>query len=329
MASPKLLTPYEYVAAATRAIGRAKEHVALVSLVVANDHHTDQLINALAAAARRGVRVEVAADTFAFGEFSGHFTPLKYYKKESKPVKEMVNFLKKSGVKFTWVGLLAASPISGRNHIKCLVADDVVFSFGGVNMYSQSLDFNDYMFRVRDRQLALELRDDIARIIEADRRHFAYRSHEFSFSRHSRVLIDGGLQGDSIIYRRACQLVKEATDVLFISQYCPTNRLSRLLKTTHARLYFNPPTRANNRLNSRFIRANMLTTGNRTKYRRKKYLHAKCIIATMPDGSKVALTGSHNFSYLGVFLGTREIALETRDKKVIAQLEKFYEKNIK
>ena len=43
----------------------------------------------------------------------------------------------------------------------------------------------------------------------------------------------------------------------------------------------------------------------------------------MKDGSKVAITGSHNFAYTGVLLGTREIALETADPQVISELERF------
>jgi len=49
------------------------------------------------------------------------------------------------------------------------------------------------------------------------------------------------------------------------------------------------------------------------------------MIFTMPDGRKIAVTGSHNFVYGGVLLGTREIALETDDKKVIRQLERFFD----
>ena len=48
------------------------------------------------------------------------------------------------------------------------------------------------------------------------------------------------------------------------------------------------------------------------------------MIFTMPDGRKVAITGSHNFVYGGVLLGTREIALETDDPKIVRQLERFF-----
>ena len=52
------------------------------------------------------------------------------------------------------------------------------------------------------------------------------------------------------------------------------------------------------------------------------------MIFTLEDGSKVAITGSHNFAYTGVLLGTREIALETSDPKIIGQLEKFIDKEV-
>jgi cardiolipin synthase len=329
MSAPKLLLPDEYVPTATKHINQAKESISLVSMIVTDDHRTDVLIDALASAAKRGVRVEVAADIFTFGEFGGHLKPLKYYSEKSRQTAHMAKELRENGVKFTWVGRFSASPFSGRNHMKCLVIDDTVYSFGGINMDDASLDHTDYMFEVTDRQLAMELRDDIGRIIEADSKNFAYRSHEFSFGKKSIVLIDGGLQTDSIIYRRACRLAKDAKEILFVSQYCPTGRLSRLMKRTKSKLYFNNPKRTNNRINAALIRFNMLVSGNKTRYRRTPYLHSKFMIFTMHDGRKIALTGSHNFTYIGVLFGTREIALQTEDPKIIKQLEKFYTEHVK
>lgn len=329
MNTPKLLLPDDYVKTATKQIAKAKHHIAFVSMIVTDDHRTDQLIDALVAAAQRGVRVEVAADTFTFGEFGGHLKPLKYYSEQSRHAKKMSKELKKAGAKFTWVGRFSTAPFSGRNHMKCLVVDDIVYSFGGINMDSASLGNVDYMFEIKDKQLALELRDDIARIIEADGKNFAYRSHEFSFGKLSKVLIDGGLQTDSIIYRRACQLAKDAGEILFVSQYCPTNKLSRIMKQKNARLYFNSPKRANNGFNGALIRINMFFSGNKSLYTKNSYLHAKFIIFTMPDGNKIALTGSHNFTYIGVLTGTREIALETENPKIITQLEDFFKKHVK
>jgi cardiolipin synthase len=76
------------------------------------------------------------------------------------------------------------------------------------------------------------------------------------------------------------------------------------------------------------IKLGLIFTRSLTLYNRDQYLHAKFMIFTMPDGKKIALTGSHNFVHGGVLLGTREVALETEDPKVIAQLEDFWKTHV-
>jgi cardiolipin synthase len=328
MSSPKLLLPLEYVETATDHINRAKKHVSFLCMMVTDDTATDELIDALAAAAKRGVDVQVAADTFTYGELGGHFIPLKYYTKKTRTVTKMSRELIQAGVRFTWLGRFSTLPFTGRTHSKCLVVDDTVYSFGGVNLYDESLGYVDYMFEHKDPLLALELRDEITRLVKADGSNFAYRSHEFSIGKLGKVLVDGGFQGDSIIYRRALQLTREAEDVLFVSQYCPAGRLSRALRKTNSKLYFNKPTNASF-WNKIIISANMAFSGQKTLYKKKKYLHAKFMIFTMKNGEKIAITGSHNFVPGGVIFGTRELALETTDKRVIRQLESFFKSNIK
>ena len=48
----------------------------------------------------------------------------------------------------------------------------------------------------------------------------------------------------------------------------------------------------------------------------------------MPDGQKVAITGSHNFMFGSGAMGTREIALETTDHHIIRQLESFLHRHV-
>jgi cardiolipin synthase len=328
MSNPKLLLPLEYVEQATDHINRAKKHVSFLCMMVTNDAATDKLIDALAAAAERGVDVQVAADTFTYGELGGHFIPLKYYTKKTRTVTKMSRELIQAGVRFTWLGRFSTLPFTGRTHSKCLIVDDTVYSFGGVNLYDESLSYTDYMFEYKDPLLALELRDEIARLVKADGSNFAYRSHEFSIGKHGKVLVDGGFQGDSIIYRRAVQLVRKSEHVLFVSQYCPAGRLSRALRKTNAELYFNQPNNASF-WNKLIIGTNMALSGQKTRYSRDNYLHAKFMIFTLKNGDKVAITGSHNFVPGSVIFGTRELALETTDKKVIRQLESFFETYIR
>ncbi|MGK2896024.1 MAG: phospholipase D-like domain-containing protein, partial [Candidatus Saccharimonadales bacterium] len=215
MSTPKLLLPTEYVKTATKHIEQAKHHVFFLCMMMTDDLSTNELIEALASAARRGVEVEVAADVFTYGEFGGHFIPLKYYTKKSRATTSMAKKLTQSGVKFTWLGRFSTTPFSGRTHVKCLIVDDTAYSFGGVNLDDHSLDYTDYMFQCTDNNLAIALRDDLRKIIKADGKHFAHISHSFPYEGVGTVLMDRGFQGNSIIYRRACQLAAEAVDILY------------------------------------------------------------------------------------------------------------------
>lgn len=327
MSSPKLLITADYIQEAIKAISAAKHRVLFMSLMFTDDAVTDEFVNALEAAAERGVRVQIAADVFTYGELGGHFLPFKFFTEKSRATTSTVKKLTKKGVTFNWLGRFSVTPVSGRTHIKCLVVDDIAFSFGGVNLYGKDLlQNNDYMFICKDTRLADDLAHEFNQITKADRGHYTYRSHKFSYGKNV-ILTDGGFQGDSIIYRRVCELAREATDVLLVSQYCPTGKLSRILKSKPSKLYFNPPELAGP-LNKAVIKFGMFFSGHKTLYTRERYLHAKFIIFTMPDGKKIAVTGSHNFVYGGVLIGTREIALETDDPKIVRQLEQFFKHHV-
>lgn len=324
--SAKLLLPAAYVHDAAKLIREAKTRVSLLCMVVADDEATDDLINALSEAAIRGVSVEVAADVFTYGELGGFFLPTKYRRVQSRATTKMSRAFNKSGVKFTWLGKTKTILFTGRTHIKWCIVDDAVYSFGGVNLYQKGIDNTDYMFKIEDKELANKLVHEYDRLRTADRRDYAYRSHSFSYG-DDQVLIDGGFIGDSIIYRRICRLTDEAIKVTLVSQYCPTGKLARLLRSRETKLYFNPPETATS-INKFVIKAGMKLSGLATLYTRKPYLHAKCMIFTMPDGRKIAITGSHNFVNGGMVIGTREIALQTDNPKTIAQLEKFIKDHV-
>lgn len=325
----KLISPTQYVSQAAEAVRNAKKRVYLISMVIADHDNTHELIAELEAAARRGVEVHVAADVFTFGEVSGGFLPVRYYSPGARDANRMVRVLKKAGVHFLWLGRARMTLFNGRTHSKWCVVDDTIFSFGGVNMYGEGIFNIDYMFRLEDGKLADRLVEEQRRIQTAERRSSNYSSVAYEYG-DSTVLFDGGIIGQSVIYRRAVELTEKAEHVTFVSQYCPTGRLSRLLKSKdpkQVKLYFNRPSQAEG-LNRIVLRVALFLTNLKTIYKRPIYLHAKFIIFTMKDGSKIAITGSHNFAYTGVLLGTREIALETRDPDVIKQLETFIKKEV-
>lgn len=326
--APALLLPPDYVADATESIKKATSSVSLVCMLVTNDAETDGLIDALNDASVRGVNVEVAADIFTYGELAGHFVPTRYFAKKTRAITEMATRFHKSKVHFYWLGRFSNTPFTGRTHMKWCVVDDIVYSFGGVNLYGQGIRNNDYMFKLNDPALAHTLDDEFERLVRADIGRFSFRSRSFN-STAGTVHIDGGMPLDSVIYRRACTLTEQAASIIYVSQYGPSNRLHRLLKKTDAKLYFNPNTIKNaSGLSKIVLRLTHLFTHNITLYKKDQYLHAKFMIFTMQDGKKIAITGSHNFAYGGVLLGTREIALETENPAVIKQLETFYQDHI-
>ncbi len=318
---PKLLLPVAYVSDVTNHVESATTRVCLLSMIVADDASTNDLINALIEAARRGVTVEVAADIFTYGELGGFFFPTRYRSEQSRATTHLGKRLKQEGVKFTWLGRSHATIFNGRMHAKWCIVDDTVYSFGGVNLYQKGIDCNDYMFKINDQLLADNLVYEYHHLIKADAGDYSYPSHSFT-SGVDTVLIDGGFMGDSIIYRRACKLANEASRVLLVSQYCPTGKLGKILNKADTRLYFNPPSNASS-LNKIVIQTGMFFSKHKTLYNKSRYLHAKFMIFDMPDGRKIALTGSHNFVKGGVLLGAREVALQTENPQTIKQLEDF------
>lgn len=318
---PKLLLPTDYISDVTDRIRQAQSRVCLLSMVMAHDSSTNEIVDALCEAAERGVDVEIAADVFTYGELGGFFLPTRYRFKQSRKTTKMSNRFTESGVNFTWLGRSRTTIFSGRTHIKWCVVDDIVYSFGGVNLYKKGIKNNDYMFKIHDMALADKLIAEFNRLARADAGDYSFPSHALEHG-DDQILIDGGFFGDSIIYRHACQLTAQAEKVILVSQYCPTGKLSRLLKKSDAKLYFNPNNRARG-LSRLVIATSILFYRNQTAYRKKQYLHAKFMLFYMPGDSRVAITGSHNFVKGGVMLGTREIALQTKNPQVINQLEDF------
>lgn len=322
----KLISPTQYIKQAAEAARHAKDRIYLMSIVIADHEDTHELIVELEAAAKRGVHVVVAADIFTYGEVSGGVLPLRYYSHGARNVNRMVRALKKSGVYFHWLGRGRITLYHGRTHSKWCIIDDTIFSFGGVNLYNEGVQNIDYMFKLKDARLADRLVEEQTRVQKAERKSTNFPSVAYEHGDMT-VLIDGGIIGQSVIYRRALELSEKATHITFVSQYCPTGKLARVFRKKSVVLYYNRPLQADG-LNRIAIRIGQFVSGLKTSYQKARYLHAKCIIFTFEDGSKAALTGSHNFAYTGVLLGTREIALETKDPEVIAQLEDFIAKEV-
>lgn len=328
--NPRLLRAEAFAREATKSIKRAKSRIAIVMTTFhSDDELSSTLIEELCDASARGVKVTVCADSYTYTEPKEFLlrSPKKHPVRAYRALK-IERKLKKCGVEYRWLGRTSNFGFAGRTHTKWVIADDDVFSFGGVNIDHTSFTNTDYMLHFNDNELANMLYAEHQRLVHADRAGHASKSHKLVVNQTSTLLIDGGLPGDSVIYRRACTLAKEASSIIFVSQYCPTGKLNRILKRKKATLYFNHWRQAK-WMNMVMIRFGMMFARQDTGYNRRQYLHAKFIIFTMAGGEKIAITGSHNYMYGSVILGTREIALETSDSVIISQLENFLAKHVK
>lgn len=323
----KLLSLSDYIQDATKEIKGASRRVYVMTLCIAKEERTKEFMEALSSAASRDVEVFVAADLFTYSEFGGHFSPFKKYTKRSRQVTDFTNSLVRAGVDFTWLGgNQAFNPFAGVTHIKWTIVDDIVYAFGGVNLYGRGAKNVDYMFKVKDALLADTLVREHKKIVQADRDPTSYQGFRKT-TEFGTLLIDSGQRNQSDIYNRAVELAEQCESLLFVSQYCPTGEIAKLVKQKASGVYFNLPTNAHI-LTDLMIRGSQLVTGIKNQYKSHRYLHAKFIIFTMPSGKKIALSGSHNFSYGGVRLGTREVEIETHNQADIRQLEAFLKENV-
>lgn len=320
----KLFASDEYTQELVKTIHGARHDIAIIATTLrTDDDRSEAIVDELCQAADRGVVVSVYADTFTYLEPKEFilFSPRKQPARAVQAIK-LERRLKSHGIQFHWLGRKANIVFTGRTHTKWVVVDDIVYSFGGLNLDNESFANIDYMFKLRDSKLAETILAEHTRIRRADKGGAGIRNHTYKLNESTDVLFDGGLIGSSIIYRRTVELAKQAKYITLVSQYCPTGPLVHILKDKHATLYYNHWRNAS-WVNRALIGLGMLTAKSATIYRHNVYLHAKFAIFTMSSGEKIAISGSHNFMYGSGIVGTREVAIETADPQIIRQLEKF------
>lgn len=326
--SAELMLPQDYINQATCLADSATKQIHLVSLSIIRDPATNTFIDSVLKASQRGIKVHVAADflTFVY-TFSGHWLRL-FTGRDTNIAEKLRREFKKSGAKFCWLGKQYVPFLFGRTHSKWTVIDDDVFTFGGVNIEKAGIqDRVDYMFHIHDHKLANLLVNEQHKIEKADPISRMLKNHSVKTD-YGTVLLDSGQIGKSIIYDHAIKLAQESKSIIFVSQYCPSGALGRALSQTDAKVYFNHKDNAS-KINKVMIGSRKMLGQQHNLYNHPRYLHAKFIIGTLPDGTKRAITGSHNFATAGAHAGTREIALETTDSQIISQLENFYNQYIK
>ncbi|MGI9028135.1 MAG: phospholipase D-like domain-containing protein [Candidatus Saccharimonadales bacterium] len=295
----------------------------------------NNIADALCKAAQNGAKVTFLVDAYSFMLKPGTVLgPLFFSKKdprlgygEFKPVVEAVHRLRANNVNCVVINKPQRplkNPFGGRSHIKFAVINEEVF-IGGCNLsHPEQLDV---MVRTHNAKLASYMLEFTADVIysKSVRRALCNRDVGFKIDDETELLIDAGVKRQSLIYKRAFELINSAASRVYMTcQYFPNIRTPAELAKAHDRgvavhLAYNHPDQ--HRLPIRGIQKRTLA------YKKKRlpssvfknqlnmdsdYLHAKILLS-----EKEVIVGSHNFVKMGVNLGTAEIALRSTSKDFI------------
>ncbi|HSX32038.1 MAG TPA: phospholipase D-like domain-containing protein [Candidatus Saccharimonadales bacterium] len=315
----QVLAADNYHAALVKAITKAKKRVVLAAMVVVWGERTAPVFEAVKEAVQRGVQVTILLDNYTRLSSRYHLQPRITRNERIERTFKTLEELSSLGATIHCFGKIGIVPYKGRCHVKISVIDDTFFSFGGVNLVDQDFGQQDYMMQGTNAATAAQL-DNLVRQIGTQVPPLP--DSETSLTGNNTMLFDGGRQGHSIIYERACELVAHAKRVYYVSQYTPSGHLAELMHETETTCYYNRPEQLAvpdawaQAFDQQRYRIDNTYTG-------ASYIHAKFILAELKSGQYASICGSHNFSYRGVAFGTQELALYSTDKAIWNQLHAF------
>ena len=213
-----------------------------------------------------------------------------------------------------------SNPYSGRSHLKTAVVNDKVY-LGGPNLHMT--DRSDMVVGLEDPEVADWLFSLTKNVVEAERTSDVLGDADRSIEvdGNTRILLDSGTPGESLILDEAARLIAEAREGLIASfQYFPDGKVADELINAHrrgasVRPFFKHPDRHNLVLGIHQRLAMMLA---RSRMPGSFFanvvpvdapvLHSKAIAS-----ERAAMVGSHNYVTKGVKYGTPEIALLRED----------------
>ncbi len=318
------MTAKAYYETLLAAIPKAKKRIVIAVMLLLAEKNVERLLAVLQDAASRGVAVTLLFDN---GGTRSHFIyKLDEGASRSNVLKQTfaaVEALAAEGATIYPFSKVRLNPYRGRCHVKIVIIDDHVYSFGGINFFDADFRNTDYMLHAHNPAVA----DELALLVT----HMGTEQPPFADQElpveQGAILFDGGEPNHSIVYERACELTAHAKRVWYISQMTPSGLLGELLGETESTCYFNRP--------EQMLRPHAWgQVFDQQRYRidnsytRGTFLHAKYMLFELKSGRKAVLTGSNNFSYRGIGFGTQEIALYSTNTALYAALQNFLKKNI-
>jgi phosphatidylserine/phosphatidylglycerophosphate/cardiolipin synthase-like enzyme len=305
------------------------DRVALASMSLDTlEPQVNKILEELTRAAARGAQVSLAIDAFSFltagqtlrpgplfwhnrlhGRMSGRF---------GRQLRSL-DKLKLAGGHYAVTNRPTRPftlPFTGRSHMKFAVINDTIF-IGGCNLNAAS--HHDLMVGWQDANAAGWLYGLAAKMVAAPSVRQALESQDISrpLPDGSKILVDCGVQRQSLVYREALALIDQAEKSIFLAcQYHP-NSITLKHLTAAVRRGVKVTVVYNNAFKRGIIRGSLHQTViirerlrtpaslfNGRRPLNLPYLHAK-LLAT----DKGSIIGSHNFIPAGVNFGTAEIAL--------------------
>lgn len=347
----QLLTTREYFDALIVGVQAAKagDRILLMTMTFDTIEPTiDILVRELLRAARRGAQVTLAVDAHSFMVDKNHFPgPLaprrklpkklpRYFQNKLRALEALQAIPTGHAVILNQPSTSFSLPIAGRSHIKIAIINDQVF-MGGCNLQGESQ--TDMMISWQSKHSADSLYIIMREIIRGQHvgRVLAQTDRALRLDDSTKILLDSGARGQSLIFKEAMELIDSAKDWLVITcQFFPNSiTANHLLQAVNrgvdVQVVFAHPShhgligglgqhvsilRERARL-PKILFKHALT-------RNDPMLHAKLIAC---DAGM--MIGSHNYVRAGVILGTAEIALKSSDEKLAREAVKTLHRGLK
>lgn len=294
----EVIDAQDYFSRLSLDVDAATDRVIIKTMVYKTGQTIGQVENALHRAAQRNVTVELHLDRYSLLEMG------------LLSLKALRN-LRESGVRIRWHGHIWLNPLAGRSHTKFAIIDADVYTFGGINFKESSSSHRDFMLRKSDKALASYLLG-IGPHTNAVT-HFPWGD----------VIYDRGEPGYSPILKRALELASTARQITYVSKMAPDGQLLKYIRGVEGDVFYNS---VQSNRTSQMVKLAAVLAGRgippENRYSaRLRYLHQKCLLIKAGDESPVVVTGSHNFSSLGVRFGTEELAMVSYDPALYASLK--------
>lgn len=337
MSVPLLFTPDEFLEDFLKEAARAKKSIYLQSMNFEAGDALTRIEEVLTPALERGVRVNITIDwvsrLFIHGQLPllpGRPSKRAYRDRHVRESEALRDRLEAMGATFVTTNKPSffnrPLPMIRRNHIKLYMVDEAIAWMGGVNLFDDAFKKIDLMVRFEDEEIVHALHQQFFMV----NRLRSVADYSKKLGEDYTLYVDTGRLEQSIIYRQAIKRVSESSlSITFMSQFIPDGPLLKELIAASKR-GVKIEVLTSRRNNVIFTKYPTKAVYDLFKFKIKNYpliklvhlsrdVHAKLLIID----EKIALFGSHNYTYSGVLFGTEEIMMETRSDVALKQFFTF------